>query len=61
MTMSFVDIKNRHNLQDIIFNNIERRKPRLEVTLKATWQGAVFSNGCKKLVERVSFLIYFLY
>ena len=41
MTMSFVDIKNSHNLQDIIFNNIQRRKPRLEVTLKATCQGAV--------------------
>ena len=34
MTMSFVDIRNPHNLQDITFNNIQRRKPRLAAKLK---------------------------
>ena len=46
MIMSFVDIKNSYNLQGIISNNIQRRKPRFEVKLKGTWQGAVIINGC---------------
>ena len=41
MTMSFVAIKSSHNLQDIIFNNIQRRKPRLGIKLKETWQRAI--------------------
>ena len=46
MTMSFVDIKGSHNLQDNIFNDIQRRKPRLTVKLKGTWQRAVTFCGC---------------
>ena len=59
MTMSFVDIKNSHNLQGIIFNNIQRRKPRLGVKLKGTWQITVTFHGCalrsKKFVKMVNF------
>ena len=59
MTISLADIKSSHNLQDIIFNNIQRRKPRLGVKLKETWQRAVVINGCalrsKILVKMVSF------
>ena len=59
MTMSFVDIKSSHNFQDIIFKNIQRRKPRLGVKLKGTWERAVIFHGCvlrsKKPVKMVSF------
>ena len=60
MTMSFVDIKSSHNLQDIIFNNIQKRKPKSGVKLKGTWQiRAVIIHGCalrsNKLVKIVSF------
>ena len=59
MTMGFVDIKSAQNLQDIIFNNIQRRKPRLGVKLKGTGQGAVTINGyalrSKILVRVISF------
>ena len=45
MAMDFVDIKSSHNLQYIIFNNIQRRKSRLGVKLKGTRQGAIIING----------------
>ena len=61
MTMSFVDIKSSHNLQDIMFNNIQRRKPRLGLKLKGTWQRIAIINGCarrsKILVKMVSFQV----
>ena len=39
-------MKRPHNLQDVTFNNIQRRKPILEIKLKGTWEGSVIINWC---------------
>ena len=44
--LNFLNMKRPHNLQDVTFNNIQRRKPILEIKLKGTWEGSVIINWC---------------
>ena len=49
ITISFVDIKSSHNLQDIIISNIQRRNSRLGVKFKGTGKKLSLFVGVQKI------------